>query len=112
MKMSIDKKLLSLQATRRRKRLKAPFDCPLCEGFQCIKITKREAVLVFRCEDCNTHEVIPIINWANEIEVEELLANDNNDACYVFTGFDKDTNNKNIKIFQKIINLYSSMEIK
>ncbi len=71
---SLDKKLLSLQATRRRKRLKPPFDCPLCEGFQCITLTRRDAVLIFRCKDCNTREVVPIIHWANEIDYFCLLA--------------------------------------
>jgi len=71
---NLQKKMLSLQAIRRQKRLHPPYDCPLCEGFECVQVTKGDAVLSFHCVDCGMREVLPIIEWLDDVDYFCLIA--------------------------------------
>jgi len=71
---ALEKRMLGLQATRRRKRLDAPFDCPLCEGFQCIELTRKDTIYIFHCRDCDSYEILPIIDWFDEVDYFCLIA--------------------------------------
>lgn len=64
----LQKKLLSLRSKRARYQLRPPYDCPWCEGFVCVEVTKRKNILIFHCHDCDTREVVLHINSLDIID--------------------------------------------
>jgi len=65
---SLEKRMLGLQATRRQKSLDPPYDCPLCEGHQCVQVTKKDVIVIFHCRECDSYEILPIVEWFDTVD--------------------------------------------
>lgn len=69
----LQKKLLSLRSKRARQKLRPPYDCPWCEGFTSVEVTKKKTILIFRCHECDTREIVLLIDSLDMIDHYSLV---------------------------------------
>ncbi len=73
-KSTLPRKLAKQRKLRFKRSLLPPYDCPFCEGFGTVQVTKNEPILVFRCHDCDQREIVPFSGSIIMIDYFNLVA--------------------------------------
>ncbi len=71
---SLHRKLAKQRKLRFKRSLLPPYDCPFCEGFDTIQVSKDGPALIFHCLDCDQREVLPFSNGMVMIDYFNLVS--------------------------------------
>lgn len=71
---TLHRKLAKQRKLRFKRSLLPPYDCPFCEGFDTVQVTKDDPALIFHCLDCDQREVIPFSDGIVMIDYYNMVA--------------------------------------